>query len=80
MMNPSESVGPSPQDPWSSEATRPSWNWLRNRISDSATAELDQWLEDELETLESNFAALITEKSRKRALRCDLNEDRSRCG
>lgn len=46
-----------------------SWQWLSERVSGRGTAQLDAWLQGELDQLETSHADLVTERSRKRHLR-----------
>ena len=46
-----------------------SWQWLSDRVSGRGTAQLDSWLQGELDELETSHADLVTERSRKRDLR-----------
>lgn len=75
MTNHSESAGSMPAD-----ETRPTWDWLQQRIPANSTEQFEQWLAAELESLEENFADLITSDSRKRELRRSLSRDSERSG
>ncbi|MGN6544009.1 MAG: hypothetical protein ACTHK7_03095 [Aureliella sp.] len=57
----------------------PSWQWLSDRVSGRGTEQLDQWLQGELDQLETSHADLVTECSRKRHLRQQFaNSERSK--
>ena len=53
------------------DAQRP-WSWLQSQLDRTALAEasghLDQWFVHRLDLLESDYADLITDRSRQRAL------------
>lgn len=55
------------------------WTWLQARIAEKGEADqFSHWVEFQLETLESQFEHLMTEKSRSRSLRSELQQDNSR--
>lgn len=53
-----------------------SWQWLSARVSGRGTEYLDSWLQGELDQLETSYADLVTERSRKRHLRHEFASSR----
>ena len=56
----------------------PNWSWLQERLANSATAELDAWLTQQLDELETQFRSFITPKSLSRFEKQELLQRRNR--
>ena len=53
-----------------------SWKWLSDRLSPSAVERLDNWMQSELELLESSNADSITARSLKRDMRHEFTSSK----
>ncbi len=73
MTNFSNSAGSRPTDD-----AKPDWSWLQERVDQTPTEQLADWLQENLVALEDEFAELMTSNSRNRAAQADFVADRSR--
>ena len=72
MVKPSDSANSMPAD-----EPRANWQWLSERLDRSSTSVLGDWLDYQLEELESRFSHYVTPKSLARSQRA-FREDRDR--
>ena len=57
-----------------------SWGWLSRRFvaNTQAATRLDEWFDQQLDELEQDYSALITARSRSKALQHQLRRDSGR--
>lgn len=56
----------------------PSWKWMQGRVPRQKLKLYSDWLAHELTVLEGRFDNYVTKQSRNRAIRYDLNQERTR--
>lgn len=67
-----------PKDSTPADDSTANWGWLRKQLDDRpASLEFCEWVTEQVQILEDDFADLITPKSRTRGLCKELQRDTS---